>query len=607
MTLERSREEEAVVLRQLRTATVDIQSNPDREASMAERGHPQAGRPDAGKRCRERLGNVEVDAPLGDEDWCGSLAGLDKLEDSAVHAASTSPPEISTGTIAQSTTNSVGPARELSATAIATAAPTPLLRERCDPEPLPRDALGPLREPVHAVETLTSAPAEIALQSVLSVASFGVQRHVDVETLGGPRPTSLFLITVAASGERKSACDSLSTRAVREHERERRRSYPRDFERFQARLETHEAERRQLIRRSADGVIDTQADLEALPATPRPPITPTMLVSDPTLEGVLRHFEDGPGSIGVFSDEGGQLLGGHAMNAENRLKTGGGLSKLWDGDAPNRTRAGEPTQTFDGRRVALHLMIQPRVADDFLADPTLRDQGLLSRCLLAWPASRIGSRMIVEDDDTRRLRDAANDATERFAARVRDLLETPAPTIDGGRENELAPRELPLSDGARSLLVEFANAVEAQQGAGGHLQTVTGVASKAAEQAARIAGVLTIFADLHAPAVSTGTMAKAVRLAAWYLNEAARLLDTGGVCEETMQAETLRRWLVEVSGRESVEVRDIVRLGPGKLRDTALVRRLVPILERNGWLVRVDCAEGATGRKPRETWRVVGS
>jgi len=257
--------------------------------------------------------------------------------------------------------------------------------------------------------------------------------------------------------------------------------------------------------------------------------------------------------------------------------------------------------------VALHLMIQPRVADDFLADPTLRDQGLLSRCLLAWPASRIGSRMIVEDDDTRRLRDAANDATERFAARVRDLLETPAPTIDGGRENELAPRELPLSDGARSLLVEFANAVEAQQGAGGHLQTVTGVASKAAEQAARIAGVLTIFADLHAPAVSTGTMAKAVRLAAWYLNEAARLLDTGGVCEETMQAETLRRWLVEVSGRESVEVRDIVRLGPGKLRDTALVRRLVPILERNGWLVRVDCAEGATGRKPRETWRVVGS
>ncbi len=155
------------------------------------------------------------------------------------------------------------------------------------------------------------------------------------------------------------------------------------------------------------------------------------------------------------------------------------------------------------------------------------------------------------------------------------------------------------------LLVEFANAVESQQAPGGPLRNVTGVASKAAEQAARIAGVLTLLADLDAPEVSVEAMANAVRLATWYLDEAARLLDAGGVCEETAQAETLRRWLVDVSGRDCVDVRAMVRLGPGKLRDTALVRRLVPILERNGWLVRIDGGDAGVCRKPREAWRIV--
>ncbi|WP_227271566.1 DUF3987 domain-containing protein [Roseobacter weihaiensis] len=72
-------------------------------------------------------------------------------------------------------------------------------------------------------------------------------------------------------------------------------------------------------------VIETDA-----PQAPMAPIIPRKVLSDVTYEGLLHHFEDGDPSVGIFSDEGGQIFGGHAMSKDNQLKTSAGLSKLWD-------------------------------------------------------------------------------------------------------------------------------------------------------------------------------------------------------------------------------------------------------------------------------------
>lgn len=85
--------------------------------------------------------------------------------------------------------------------------PEPLMRERPDPKPLPVDHIAPLPAPVEAIAELTSAPIEIAFQSVMAAVSLAVQHISDTETLAGPAPLSLFLLTVAASGGRKSSCD----------------------------------------------------------------------------------------------------------------------------------------------------------------------------------------------------------------------------------------------------------------------------------------------------------------------------------------------------------------------------------------------------------------
>ena len=50
------------------------------------------------------------------------------------------------------------------------------------------------------------------------------------------------------------------------------------------------------------------------------------------------------------------------------------------------------------RRVALHLMAQPRAAFNWLANPLLRDQGLFARCLVGFPKSTAGTRMYRDED-----------------------------------------------------------------------------------------------------------------------------------------------------------------------------------------------------------------
>jgi hypothetical protein len=61
-------------------------------------------------------------------------------------------------------------------------------------------------------------PDALAAHAVLGFAALAAQAHANVQTLGGPRPISLYMLTVAESGERKTAADMLAGVAV--HDRQ---------------------------------------------------------------------------------------------------------------------------------------------------------------------------------------------------------------------------------------------------------------------------------------------------------------------------------------------------------------------------------------------------
>lgn len=102
---------------------------------------------------------------------------------------------------------------------------------------------------------------------------------------------------------------------------------------------------------------------------PKHPRSPKLTSSEPTIEGLFKLFQVGEPSHGLFTDEGGSFLGGHAMNSDNRLKTVAGLSSLWGGNALDRVRSGDGASTLFGRRLAVHIMVQPIAARPLMEDP----------------------------------------------------------------------------------------------------------------------------------------------------------------------------------------------------------------------------------------------
>ncbi|MFK7875858.1 MAG: YfjI family protein [Paracoccaceae bacterium] len=478
--------------------------------------------------------------------------------------------------------------------------PQPLVREIAPGAAYPLDSLGPLRPVVEAVQGVTQAPVAIPAQSALAVASLAVQGFANVQTLNGVRPVSLYALTIAGSGERKSACDEPLLAALRAYEKDQARA---QLEATQSWLNAQaiwKGERDRILAeaKKAKGEKRTaaKADLEALGAEPSAPPAPDRTVSEPTFEGLTKVYATGQPSLGLFSDEGGQFLGGHAMNSDNRQKTLAALNDLWQGNPIKRTRAGDGHATLYGRRLAVHLMVQPGVARSFLADPMAADTGFLARFLICEPASTIGTHM---QANTRR----NAPALAQFAHRLQAILNTAMPMDEDTRE--LQPRTLALSPGAQTLLVGFTDAIEQAQAPGGDLVHIKGAASKSAEQAARIAGVLTLWADLDADAVEATTMADAITLAQFYLSEASRLASAAVISKEIDQAETLRKWLLDVWPHTNVMARDVANSGPNALRETIKARAALVILENHGWLVRLDEGAVIRGAARKEAWQIV--
>jgi hypothetical protein len=476
--------------------------------------------------------------------------------------------------------------------------PQLLVRDVPPGAPYPVAALGPLRAAVEAVQGMTLAPVAIPAQSALTVASLAVQGFADVETLGGPRPLGIYALTIAKSGERKSACDRPFLGAIRAREREAETAYRADRDDWKRRLAIWKASYDGIVSRSRKkgDRLASEAELRALGPEPRPPALVDRTVTEPTFEGLTKLFAEGQPSLGLFSDEGGQFLGGHAMNSENRQKTLAAFNALWDGHAIKRTRSGDGHQTLHGRRLAIHLMVQPTVARAFMADPLAADTGFLPRFLMCEPPSAIGTRLHAAAKENA-------PALASFENRLGEILATPMP-IDpdtGG----LQLRCLALSAEARALLVQYHDSVERSQSNGGDMANLTGTASKSAEQAARLAGVLTLWGDLEAVEVNGANMASAIELARFYLLEAARLADVANVSAEIDRAEQLRRWLLERWPEPEVLVRDVMNKGPNPLREHPKARAALGELEKLGWLVRLDPGTVVRGSSRKEVWRVI--
>lgn len=466
--------------------------------------------------------------------------------------------------------------------------PLPLQREIPPPEPFPIWALGRFMEKAAQSIIHSSKVADsICGGSFLSTASLCVQGHRDVVIDGRTHPLSEFFLTVATSGDRKSTADKQALKSLHAYQREVLESeFKAEMERYKNDHEAWTAKRKKLLRTCPDGINE---ELTAL-IEPKRPLEPIIICDEPTIEGLQRLYYLGRPSLGLFSDEGARFIGGYSMNKENLLKTIAVLSKLWDGDVITRIRS-EERYRLAGRRLASHLMLQPVIFNKLLSNPEMREQGIMARFLTAFPPAAGDTGAYNEVDLNQ------DEHLLAFWNRCNEILDIEGGmSLKQGTENELDPQPIRLSFEAKEVWKEFYESVESELGLTGRYKPCYSFAKKIAEHAARIAGILEIFQDLHALDISEETMRKAVAIAQWYLNEALRINGIAFVDQELELAQGVLEFL-QKRNLKQFNAREIMRNGPNAVRTKKMAERMIQILFDN------ECVEPLPEKK--NWWKCV--
>lgn len=472
--------------------------------------------------------------------------------------------------------------------------PDPLRRPIPPPAPYPVEALGPVLRPmVKALMSTVQAPDAICAQSVLAAADLAVQSQADVGIDGRRFPVSGFYVDIGESGERRSAVDRLALFPHSRYQQTLVRHAEHEMQAYENDLEAYRATRGQILKGKGSRQDKAKA-LLALGAPPLAPLDPLFIVEEPTYEGLIKLLARGHPSVGLFSDEGGRFLGGHGMDDNNQQKTVTGLCELWDGKAVSRVRATDASTVLYGKRLSLHLMVQPIIAEGVLANRLLLEQGFLARSLVCWPTSTVGTRRYKAVDIT------LDAGVQAYNQAMKTLLETP-PALAQGRHNELDPREMSLTRDAKRLWIAFHDHVEEQLAEGAALEGVRGFGNKAAEHAARLAGVLTLVEKVTATVIDKVHMEAGIALVEFYLTEAVRLFAAGGVDPDVLLAEKLLAW---AQSSPCIYLRQVYQYGPNAIRDAKVAKRLVGILEDHGWLTRIVGGMEIDGAQRRDVWRV---
>jgi hypothetical protein len=289
------------------------------------------------------------------------------------------------------------------------------------------------------------------------------------------------------------------------------------------------------------------------------------------------------------------------MASDAKLRTIAGLSRVWDGLTLKRVRAGEIVD-LPGRRIGMHLMIQPKVAAPALTDAMLTDQGFLSRVLLSYPESRIGKW---SNDDPP---SEAEPNLRQFQDKSLSILEEPFPLVPGMR-NELQPRVVPFSAEAKDLFRQFTKAVGGELLPGGEYESIQEFASKLPEHAARLGATIAAYRNLKFTELSGDDFLCGMRLAAYYASEAKRIFGIYGVglpakpspAQLLEPAQRLLDWITHKWAKPSITLRELYTLGPSFVCDRQTALLLAELLVEHSHLEPYS-----TRRKDVRKWLITG-
>lgn len=441
--------------------------------------------------------------------------------------------------------------------------------------PFPVDAFPQIiRNAIYEVEQHTQAPQGLIAASALGVISLACQNRIDVCRLTNLRsPVSLYLLTLAESGERKSTVDKMLMKPLYQLEEELFDKYTHALNTWRSDEEIFNFERKALmsklksdIRRNKDHLA-TNEQLKALLAShQQPPIRFKQIFNDATPAAIKDYLCGYWRSIGLMSDEAGTIFDGYALNELPFI------NKMWDGAMFPVERKSEPDKLIKDARMTLGLMIQPDVFKKGYLErkgDAAKGIGFFARCLICQPGSTQGNRQITSPV-------VSNEHLPVFHQRLIDIVNE---SIARNEENER--QCLRFSPEAEKHWLEFYNKVESEMGLLGFLSDFKDYASKMAENMARLAALLHYFSGDEGD-ISIAAVKAAVDIMAWYIEEYIRLFSKKEKFSlDVAETDELYCWIKNYCIRYCkpfITKNTILQYGPNKFRNRSKANELLSTL-----------------------------
>lgn len=309
---------------------------------------------------------------------------------------------------------------------------------------------------------------------------------------------------------------------------------------------------------------------------PSPPKIPRILFTDTTPEELQASLANKWPSAGVFSSEAGLVLGSHGMSADSVLRNLAFLNQAWDGKTFQVDRKTSESLIIKDPRMTVSLQTQSAAVKNFVkkTGDLARGTGFLARFLVCEPESTQGTRFFKEPPQQW-------PEVNKFNHRVLQLLNNQ--NID---ENDLPTRKmLEFEADAKQAWIRFSDKIEAQLSEGEFLSDIRDVASKCADNVARVSALFHVFEKDNATQISLEHVKQASAIVMWHLHEAKRIYRGLDESEDVKLARTLDKWLIDYcNANKTGQIRrnKILQNGPSTLRSkSALDQAMVVLVDLN--------------------------
>lgn len=377
---------------------------------------------------------------------------------------------------------------------------------------------------VREVLDFVQCPAALAACSALSALSVAAQHLANVRRAEGLiSPVSLYTLAVAESGERKTSVDKHFTSAISIWESIQSELASSDIKRYRVEHDSWSMRYeglKQKIKETSKGLKPTDTlttQLHELKAMePIPVRVPRLIYGDSTPEQLGYSLAKCWPSGGVLSSEAGIVFGGSGMSGDSAMRNMALLNVLWEGGTHTIDRRTSESYKVEGARLTMGLAVQSDTVRAFFdnSKQLARGTGFAARFLIAWPDSTQGTRLFKEPPKS-------FPKLSAFNQRINQLLDKiPMLTDTGGLE----PITLDFTTEAKALWIDFHNQVEKELRAGGDMVDARDVASKAADNVARLAALFHLYEWQSEGQINLALVQAATVIVTWHLYEAKRFL-----------------------------------------------------------------------------------